>query len=162
MTGSNASSAALTCGPRVGVVPLRRPEELECEALNTVAKAFIGYRPSAATAAATSVFYLRLGQRVAEELGLHGLATEQALRLPHAHFKFAHFRSVDGRLVRSDGCRASFSHEAPPSVGQIRRRAVAPGETVLLGAKLSSVIRSFCSAEQNRARAVQMVITPIR
>jgi hypothetical protein len=82
----------------------------------------------AATASATRVFGARLFQRLAQDLGLHGLAAEQALQLAHLGLEFADPAGRDHVLVRPDGLEPAFGHEPPPPEQQAGGNAVQPGD----------------------------------
>lgn len=81
----------------------------------------------AATAAATSVFFPRLGQGFLEDLDLHRLAAEQPFEIANTVLELAKLRGADHRLVLAHRHRASFGHQTPPAEQQVRGDAVAPG-----------------------------------
>lgn len=116
----------------------------------------------AATASAKRVFWAGLLKGLAQDLGLHGLAAEQALRLADAVLEFPHAADRDDLLVGPDRLLPALGHarrlhwnsrlgETPCS------RATA--ETVMPDCMVCSTSRTFPSAVQRRRRWMPVMIS---
>jgi hypothetical protein len=65
---------------------------------------------------------------LAEDLGLHGLAAEQALQLAHLGLQLTHAAGGDDIVVRADRFETPFGHAPPPSEQKAGGDAVEPGD----------------------------------
>ncbi|MBR0674534.1 hypothetical protein GXW76_25440 [Roseomonas soli] len=78
------------------------------------ATAFTGNLPVAATASARRVFWASLFEGLAQDLGLHGLAAEQALELADTVLEFPQAADRDDLLVGPDRLLPALGHAPPP------------------------------------------------
>jgi hypothetical protein len=92
------------------------------------ATVFTGNLPVAARASARRVFGACLFQGLAQDLGFHGLAAEQALELAHLRLAFAHATDGDDLLVGPDRLLPAFCHAPPPLEEEAGGDAVEPGD----------------------------------
>jgi hypothetical protein len=78
----------------------------------------------AATATAISVIFVGDSDRVSENLILHRLLAEYALKLSYLPFELADFRGADDLVIGTNGFTASLGHTTSPCEELARRYPV--------------------------------------
>jgi hypothetical protein len=127
---------------------------LDLATLIVSATVFTGNYPVVATASATWVFWAGLLQGFAEDLGLHGLASEEAFKFADAVLELPDAAEGDDLLVGPDGLVPTLGHAAPPLEQEAGPDAVEPGDGRdrqtwlhgLPGCMVCSTSRTFSSA----------------
>jgi hypothetical protein len=73
------------------------------------------------------VFWACGVQGLAQDLGFHGLAAEQAFQFADTVFKLADAAQGHDLLIGPDGFLPTFAHAAPPLEQEARGGAIKPG-----------------------------------